>query len=59
MKIKNFVGKVTFSTESEKFVGNRGKCETEGNASLPEGGRTSLLEARVPTVLCLFSFEHI
>src|SRR6218665_400420 len=28
MKINNFVGKVTFSTESEKFVGNRGKCET-------------------------------
>jgi len=26
------------STESENFFGNRGKCETEGNASLPQRG---------------------
>ena len=26
-----------FSTESEKFVANRGKSKTGGNASLPRG----------------------
>jgi len=33
-----------FSAESEKFVGNRKKSETEGNASLPQGGWTPLNE---------------
>src|SRR6218665_1434326 len=39
MKIKKLVKKVKlgkFSTESEKFHGNRGKSETGGNASLPQ-----------------------
>jgi len=33
---------VKFSSESETFFGNRGKSETEGNASLPQRGWTPL-----------------
>jgi len=45
-KSENFLEKVKlkkFSAESEKFLGNRGESETEGeNASLPQGGWTPL-----------------
>jgi len=33
-----------FSAEFEFFFGNRGKCETGGNASLPQRGWTPLYE---------------
>jgi len=36
-----------FSMKSGNFFGNRGKSETGGNASLPQGGWTPLIYSTV------------